>query len=250
MVATHDHDTHAPRRGLLWPTVLALVGLAVLLSLGTWQLQRKAWKDSLIAAIAARTTASSVTLDDVRRRWAGGEDIEYTRVLARGRFLHDKERFVYAPGLEGPGFHVYTPLETDQGAIVFVNRGFVPERLKDRTLRPGGAPHGEVEVVGLVRRPGEKSWFTPDQGAARDVWYWRDLDGMAASVFGNSGKDIVPFFVEAEARSDARSDWPRGGATRLALPNRHLEYAVTWYGLALTLIGVYLAFAITQMRRR
>lgn len=246
MVAADEHDP--PRRSLFWPTVFMLAGLAVLLGLGTWQLQRKAWKEEVLATIAARTKASPVALDIVRRRWAAGEDVEYTRVIVRGRFLSDKERFVYAPGSEGSGFDVYTPLETTGGTVLFVNRGFVPERLKDASRN--GSRSGEIEVIGLVRKPGEKGWFTPDQGAARDVWFWRDLSGMAASAFGKPGEEIVPFFVEAEIQPGAYSDWPRGGVTRVELPNRHLEYALTWYGLALTLIGVYFSFAVTQLRRR
>ncbi|MGE5511320.1 MAG: SURF1 family protein, partial [Bacteroidota bacterium] len=106
--ATRDHSGW---RGLLWPTLSMLVGLAVLLSLGTWQLQRKTWKEGLLADIAARTKATPIPLDEARRRQAAGEDVEYTRVVARGRFLHDKEAFVYASGAGGPGFHLYTPLE-------------------------------------------------------------------------------------------------------------------------------------------
>lgn len=241
--ATRDHSGW---RGLLWPTLSMLVGLAVLLSLGTWQLQRKTWKEGLLADIAARTKATPIPLDEARRRQAAGEDVEYTRVVARGRFLHDKEAFVYASGAGGPGFHLYTPLEAASGAILFVNRGFVPEHLKDPGLRRDGLPAGEVEVVGLLRMPGQKGWFTPDQGSARDVWFWRDLAGMAASAFGNQHRDIVPFFVEAEASPGP--GWPRGGVSRLELPNRHLEYALTWYGLAAALIGVYFAFVLARLR--
>ena len=239
-------ERHGAR--LIWPTVAMLAALAVLLGLGTWQLQRKAWKEGLLADIAARATAEPITLEAAMRRRLGGEDFEYARVRVAGRWHHDKERFYYAPGPEGPGFHVYTPLETAGGPIVFVNRGFVPERLRDQAARRDGLAGGEVAIVGLLRAPGERGWFTPDNDPARNLWFWRDLAGMALSALGADASRVAPFFLDAEAGRS--STWPQGGATRLTLPNRHLEYALTWYGLALALIGVYSAFAIGRLRRR
>lgn len=236
------------RAGLLWPTVAMLAALAILLGLGTWQLQRKAWKEGLLAEIAARTTAAPIALDEALRRWQAGEDLEYARARVAGRFLHDKERFYYAPGKEGPGFHIYTPLETSGGVIVLVNRGFVPDRFKDRSQRRDGLPTGATEVTGLLRASGRTGWFTPANDVAANLWFWRDLAGMAESAFGTDAKRVAPFFLDEEAHG--ANAWPRGGVTRLELPNRHLEYALTWYGLALGLIGVYSAFAIGRLRQR
>lgn len=243
--------TSAPvdRRGLgLWrPTLAMLAALVILLSLGTWQLQRRAWKEDLLADIAARTKAEPIPLDAALRRWRAGEDLEYTRVRSTGRYRHGKERYYYAPGRDGPGFHVYTPLETATGVIVLVNRGFVPERLKDQSERRDGLPAGETEIIGLLRSSGERGWFTPANDPAANLWFWRDLHGMAESALGADASRVAPFFLDQEAGSgDA---WPRPGATRLDLPNRHLEYALTWYGLALALIGVYSAFVIGRLGR-
>jgi surfeit locus 1 family protein len=239
------------RARLVWPTVCTLAALVVLIGLGTWQIQRKAWKESLLDAIAQRVTADPVTLDTAARRWTGGEDLEYLRVTARGGYHHDKERLLYAPERDGPGFHVFTPLETADGHYVFVNRGFVPEALRDPAARAAGQPQGEVEVTGLLRRPAEQGWFVPANEPARNLWFWRDLDGMAASALGRDQARVLPFFLDEQPRKSGAADapWPRPGVTRLDLPNRHLEYALTWYGLAGTLIAVYLAFAIGRLRR-
>jgi surfeit locus 1 family protein len=239
------------RARLVWPTVCALAALAVLIGLGTWQMQRKAWKEGLLDAIAQRVTAAPVSLDTAARRWTDGEDLEYLRVTARGRYHHDKERLLYAPEKGGPGFHVFTPLETAAGRYVFVNRGFVPDAQKDPAARAAGQPQGEVEVTGLLRRPAEQGWFVPANDPARNLWFWRDLDGMAASVLGREHARAFPFFLDEQPRESdtAAAPWPRPGVTRLDLPNRHLEYALTWYGLAGTLIAVYLAFAIGRLRR-
>jgi surfeit locus 1 family protein len=136
---------------------------------------------------------------------------------------------------------------TEAGPIVIVNRGFVADADRDRRrrLEPEGHP---LTVVGPIRRPEVKALFTPANDPERNAWYWRDLDGMALAMLGAAGPGKVqPFFLEAEARPPAdiaaEPHHPRGGATRLELPNNHLQYALTWYGLALTLVGVYAAFA-------
>jgi surfeit locus 1 family protein len=239
------------RARLVWPTVCTLAALAVLIGLGTWQMQRKAWKEGLIDAIARRVTADPVPLTAAARRWTAGEDLEYLRVTARGRYHHGKERLLYAPGKEGPGYHVFTPLETGAGRYLFVNRGFVPEAMKDPSSRVAGQPGGEVEVTGLLRRPAEQGWFMPANEPARNLWFWRDLDGMATSAFGREASNTLLFVLDEQPRDGAASaaTWPRPGVTRLDLPNRHLEYALTWYGLAGALIAVYLAFAIGRVRR-
>jgi surfeit locus 1 family protein len=236
----------AGTRGLLWPTLMMLAGLAVLLALGTWQLERKAWKEGLLDAIASRTHLAPISLDEALRRWKAGEDLEYARVRVRGTFSHDKERHLFMVEADGPGMHVYTPLTTASGAVVLVNRGYVPIGLRDRSLRRAGLVEGEVEVVGLIRAPGRAGLFTPANDIARNLWYWRDLAGMSQSVLGAQAPSIVPFFVDAEVA--AGSDWPRGGVTRLTLPNRHLEYALTWFGLAAALIAVYFAFVLSRRR--
>ena len=109
--------------GLIWPTVATVVALGVLVSLGTWQVQRKQWKDGLIAKIAARTQAAPIELpsDEALIKNA---DREYLHVTASGHFLHDKERYLYAPTPLGLGWHVFTPLATTSGELVWVNRGF------------------------------------------------------------------------------------------------------------------------------
>ena len=235
--------------GLVWPTLCAIAALAVLVALGTWQLERKQWKEGLIARIAARVHADPIPLARAEELLRGGGDVEYLHVAARGRFHHDKERYLYAPSPGGLGWHVYTPLETASGRVVWVNRGFVPDAMKAPDRRPGGQVQGEVEVHGLVRANARKGAFTPDNDVAGNLWYWPDVAGMSASAFGGRlAADFSPLALDADERPEAPGGLPRGGVTRLALPNNHLQYAVTWYGIALTLIGVYLAFAAGRLR--
>ena len=109
-----------PSAGLMLPTILTIAALAVLLGLGTWQLQRKAWKDGLIAQIAARTTAPPIAFDDALARALKGDDLEYTRVAVTGRWLAGREAHLWAPTTAGPGWHVYAPLATATGRVVIV----------------------------------------------------------------------------------------------------------------------------------
>jgi surfeit locus 1 family protein len=235
---------------LMWPTAFAAVGLAVLIGLGTWQLERRAWKLDLIAKIEARARAEPVPLAAAIAAWRRTGDIEYTRVRAKGRFRHDRESYVYMPGKEGPGYHVYTPLETADRQLLLVNRGFVPEALKSPDRRSPGQVAGEVEVVGLARGPGEKGWFTPESDVAHNLYFWPDHAGMLAAVLAGAKErpGLVPFLVDAAAEPGNPGGWPRGGTTRLELPNRHFEYALTWFGLAATLCGVFLVFAWGRLR--
>jgi surfeit locus 1 family protein len=239
-------------KGLLWPSVMTVAALVLLISLGNWQMQRLAWKEGLIAAIEARTHADPIDAAEIETRAADGSDIEYTRAKVAGRLLNEKELHLYALDSKyGPGYHVITPLERDDGSIVFINRGYVPLDLKDPAKRAQGQRDGEVEIVGLVRHPETAGTFTPDNDTAANIWYWRDLDGMAAAALGPDHARVAPFYIDAEAgraASDAGS-WPKGGVTRLELPNRHLEYALTWYGLAVALIAIFAAFAIPRWRR-
>ena len=244
--------------GLVWPTLLSIPALVLLVSLGNWQMSRKAWKEALLAQIESGLKAQPVPLDDVLRGWpclGRAECIfpEYRRVKLRGRFEHDAERYFFAPDPRlGPGYHVFTPLQLENGRRVIVNRGFVPDSLKAPGSRTAGQLPGVVNVVGLLRAPGAKAAFTPANEPAENLWFWRDLEAMAGCTRESTDARCASFvrvFVDAEAEPANPGGWPRGGATNLDIPNRHLEYAVTWYGLALTLIGVFAAFAMPRWRK-
>jgi surfeit locus 1 family protein len=234
---------------LVWPTVAALAALGVLLGLGTWQLERKRWKEDLLAKISDRVASAPRPVARAAELARQGEDIEYLHVSALGRFHHDKERYLYAPAPGGLAWHVYTPLETAPGRIVWVNRGLVPDASKAPATRSPGQISGDSEVRGVIRVPPEKSLFTPQNDAAGNLWYWADIPALTASAFPQgSAVSVLPFVIEADAQPLPPGGLPKGGVTRIALPNRHLEYAVTWYGIALTLVGVYLVFAINRLR--
>lgn len=230
------------RKRVLWPTLAAALGLAVLIGLGTWQVQRLHWKEGLIARIEARVKADPVSLDQALARWHDTGDVEYLRVRLQGRFLHEDEIHLYGLVNGEPGWRIVTPLVTPEGAVVLVDRGLVPNPLKAPSARQQGQIEGPVEVVGLARAPETQNLFVPDNDIAANAWFWRDLSGMGqVALTPEQQSRLVPFFVEAEPMA-VPGGWPRGGVTRLELPNRHLEYAVTWYGLAVVLVVIYVLF--------
>jgi surfeit locus 1 family protein len=176
------------------------------------------------------------------------DDFDYLHVVANGRFLHDKERYLYAPTPQGLAWHVYTPLQLSPGVVVWVNRGLVPDASKAPATRPAGQIEGPVEVRGIVREMPIPALFTPRNDVAGNLWYWPDQAAMTASAFPDGSVKHIGHYLEADAEPAPPGGLPRGGVTRVNLPNRHLEYAITWYGLALTLAGVYSAFAISRLR--
>lgn len=229
------------RPRLLWLTaVLGLVALAILVTLGTWQVERLAWKDALLASIAQRMSDGAVPLAEMETRYRMRGDVDYMPVTATGRFHHAGERHFLATWQGKSGFYVYAPLELADGRIVLVNRGFVPYDLKDPAKRAAGQVEGEVTITGLARNPlsGKPSWILPDNDPAANIFFWKDRDTMARSAGLRSAVEIVPFFIDADATPNP-GGFPIGGVTLIDMPNNHLQYAVTWYGLAAALLGVF-----------
>lgn len=233
-------DSARPRRtGKFWlGLVLLPIALAVLVSLGSWQVKRLFWKQDLLAAIEQRSHAAPVDISAIEAALGAGEAIDYRTARASGRYLHDKERHFFATFEGQSGFYVYTPLELDDGRLLFVNRGFVPYDRKDASLRPQSLVEGVQPVTGLARaRLEEKpSFMVPENDEAANIFYWKDLDRMAASA-GVPADKVLPFFLDADS-TPVPGGLPRGGVTVIDLPNSHLQYAITWYGLALALLGV------------
>ncbi|MBC7283561.1 SURF1 family protein [Hoeflea sp.] len=231
-----------------WIALLLLpVALAVLVSLGTWQVQRLHWKEDLLASIEQRRQAEPLDVAGIEAAHAAGESIDYRAARASGTFLHDKERHFFATFQGQSGYYLYTPLELDDGRLLFVNRGFVPYDRKEAATRPESLVSGEQLITGLARsRLAEKpSFMVPENDETGNIFYWKDLDRMAASTGLPEGQ-VLPFFLDADA-TPVPGGLPRGGVTVIDLPNSHLQYAITWYGLALALVGVSL---IAWMKRK
>jgi len=238
------------KRDLIWLSALVVAAFSTLMGLGVWQLQRMAWKDSLNAQIAARTGLEPVILSSALERWKKTKDVEYLKLRFKGRFRHEGESHYFMAKSEKSGWRVITPLETTGGRIVMVDRGFVPDSRKNPAKRAQGQLEGEQVIIGLARAPGIQGLFVPDNAPEKNNWYWRDLNGMAAAGLPASDiKRVVPFVVEQEA-SSIPGGFPQGGTTKLFLPNNHLQYVLTWFGLAGTLLAVFAVYLRGRYRHR
>lgn len=231
--------------GLLLPASLAFI---ILIGLGTWQVERKAWKEALIASLTTRlaeppgalpTAASWPRLDPA--------DDEYRRVTFMAQFDNTAEALVFGaasafrPDVSGPGYWVFTPARLAEGAVVMVNRGFVPEGRQEPKTRADGEISGAVEIVGTMRWPDSRHWFTPKDDPAHNLWFSRDPQSIAAAKGFSNGAAVAPFYIEQEAPVPP-GGLPIPGRIVVNLPDNHLQYAITWYGLAAALVGVLLIY--------
>lgn len=232
---------------LLWPALATFVAGAILILLGVWQLQRLAWKEALIAQVAARVTAEPAPLPP-EESWPtlAPQDYAYRHVRFPATFVAGADALVFRPAggaLRQPGFLALTPARLPSGAFVIVNRGFVPASARDAVAAP---PGGMVEISGLMREPEPRNLFTPPDRPETDAYFTRD-PALIAARFGLAR--AAPFTIDADRSLSAGSlGTPEGGASELAFPNNHLAYALTWFGLAAALTGVFVAFAWRRLR--
>ena len=229
-------------------TIATAVMLAILVGLGVWQLQRLQWKLALIAQVNGQMAAAPLSLDAARR--LGSEAMQYRRVALRGIFDHAEENYVFTTDAAGEAvYHVLTPLFAEESCSrcnhwLMVDRGEVPKDRLDPALRRPGNIVGTVAVTGVWRTPDPPGAFTPSPDLAHRVWYARDLAGMAKADRLTLSAPVV---IEADATPNP-GGWPKGGQTVVDLPNNHLQYAITWFGLAAGLAGIWIAYHISKGR--
>jgi surfeit locus 1 family protein len=242
-----------PRLPWLGALAAAVLAFAILIGLGTWQLQRKTWKEALIASLTERLAAPPAALP-VPALWPKLDQPsdEYRRVAFSATFDYGNDALVYAggsalrPDVSGIGYWVFTPARLADGGTLMVNRGFVPEGRQDRSFRATGEGAGPLAITGVMRWPEPRHWFTPNDDPAKSLWFVRDPQAIAAA---KGIAAVAPFYVEQETPVPA-GGLPQPGKVVVNLPDNHLQYAVTWYGLAVALVGVYGAWAFGRRRRK
>ncbi|GJL94372.1 MAG: SURF1-like protein [Hyphococcus sp.] len=227
-------------------TVFTALGLAILIALGSWQMHRLSWKQELIAKVDARIEVPPIAFEDAVTRAEAGEDMEYTPVKLTGEWVPEKEAPVFG-SLDGKaGVYLFAPLAPQSGSgVIYVNAGYVPQStLRQENL---GAPYlamGSQEIIGLFRTreiaSPPASWFRSVQKSVDGLWFMRDPLLFAA----DAGVETIPFYIDRFAVDGAL--WPKGGTTRIDFRNKHFEYALTWYGLAVALLGVWLVFSLPK----
>jgi surfeit locus 1 family protein len=221
--------------------VLALLGVVVLTGLGVWQLQRLASKEALIAERTARIKSPPLPLADVLARARTGGDIDYLMVRLDGRFSPATLRQFSTRG-GPPAWELVSPFTTTGGEVVLVARGLLADG--ETGLPP--PPEGAVTLEGLVRRHEARGMFTPQNAPEKNQWYWWDVPAMARAAGLPDG--AAPMLTVDQI-------WPVPPDLQpltpvLNLSNRHLGYALTWFGLAATLVAVAAAYLLAGRRGR
>jgi surfeit locus 1 family protein len=238
------------RRSLLLPVVAILAVLALLIGLGVWQLERKAWKEALVATLEQRLAHPPGPLPDPGS--GGGldqRDWEFRRVRFTATVRHADEALVYTsgsplrPDVSGPGYWVFAPAAlAGGGGLIVVNRGFVPQGRHDAPARAQGQASEPVEITGVLRWPEPSSIFLQADDPGRNTFFARDHRAIAAAKQWGA---VLPFYVEQETPVPS-GGLPKPGPLKVNLRNQHLQYALTWFGLAAALAVV----SLTWLRRR
>ena len=240
-------NARRPRR-VMGAAIATIVAVTALCGLGTWQIERKAWKEALIDTLTRRLSAPPASLPP-RPTWPTLDPAqdEFRRISFSAEFLTDREAFVYTAGsalrndISGPGYWVFTPSRLAGGSVIVINRGFIPQDRKAES----SASSGLVDVVGVLRWPEKRNVFTPKDDPAHNLWFARDPESMAAE---KGWGPVAPFYIELESPVPA-SGLPRPGMLTVNLPNNHLSYAITWFGLAAALAVIFLIWAFAELRK-
>ncbi len=227
--------------------MIALVMVSLLISLGVWQLHRKDEKHALIAALTERLATAPVSLPP-KSQWSNltPERDEFRRVVFLAAFQSDSNAAVYSSGsalrtdISGLGTFVFTPARLANGDIVVVDRGFLP----DGATAKGDASREPVKLTGYIRFPEKAGWFTPHEDAGRRLWFLRDHLSMARAY---GWGEVAPFYIDLETPTP-KSGVPKPAPLQVHLKDDHLQYAITWFGLALAVAATF-GFWIFGQRR-
>ncbi len=224
-------------RFTLWPTLFTVPAVLVMIGLGFWQVERMVWKNALIESRNAALVAAPVPAPDTLE---AAKPLDFHRVRVAGVFEHDKELYIGAYDARGfSGFQIVTPLRLEDGRHLLINRGWVPFDNKDPKTREEGQTTGTVTVTGILRLDAPPTgWIIPKNRPGSNFWFYVNIAAMAET---KAVDQVMPYFIEADiAATPAR--FPIGGQTRIALPNDHLQYAITWFLTALTLLVIYFIY--------
>lgn len=226
--------------------VVAFILTGVLLSLGSWQIQRLYWKHDLISRVEQNINAEPIAAPTLAE-WnsANKKAQEYRAVQVSGHYLNDREIHVGALTENGSGYWILTPFQRDNGEITFINRGYVDPKKRFSESRGSGQIEGETIVTGLLRLTEPKGFFLRQNDPDNNIWYARDIEAFASRLTLNNVPD---YFIDADAQQN-RADRPKGGMTVVKFADNHLAYAITWFVLAIMVMAMAV-YIIRYERRR
>ena len=218
------------------PIIATILGLAILLSLSVWQMKRLSWKKNLIETRIDRYEKNSKELNEFKDL----SDSEFYKVNVIGSFINNKEMFMPALSKNGNnGFHILVPIKLLDGKTIIYDTGWVPTHKKEQAKRTENLDDNISIKESVIRLPGRKGKYQPDNELENNFWFFVDTQEMSKYLNLNVEKE---FYLEAA--NDGPEGYPLGGQTRIYIRNNHLQYAITWFLIACTLLGVFLAASI------
>jgi surfeit locus 1 family protein len=218
-------------RPTLIPTLFAIPAFILLLALGTWQVYRLQWKHQIINQITRQMALPAIELPSP----LDPEEFQYRKIQVSGEIVPDKELFLYTGVKEfkgDAGYDVLVPLKRADGSIILIDRGWIPVKEKASAAWKLSGP---VTIDGVVMRGEKKARFTPENDSARNMWFWIDLPAISKHY----QMDMPPYYILQAAGPDKHA-LPIGRTiSALSIRNDHLQYAITWYSAAVSLLVIY-----------
>ena len=232
-------------RPFFWPTLFTIISLLILISLGTWQVYRLIWKNSLISNYLYKFNNEIIKYD---KNFSFNDEFEYRRINIKGRFINEKEILIIGKTFEGNvGFHLITPFITKEEKLLLINRGWISEKLKLRSSRSFSLIEEDIVIDGIIRRPQKKGYFVPENDPIGNFWFTIKPYQIEKALKLESFDLEKKFYVDV-IRDKGKLKLPIGVSGSPNFRNQHLTYAFTWYSLAITLIIVYFVFHFKEKR--
>ena len=215
----------------LVPLISFIIALLILLSLSLWQVKRLIWKTNLIEQRVSSFEAEPKKLSDIKKP----AEHEFKKVYVKGKLLNQFEFFQPALSKNGNnGFHIIVPLEVNKQKLILFDTGWIPLNKREKNKRLENIENLKKEFTAVIRLPGRKGYFQPDNDSIKNFWFFVEPELMEQTITKNLEKN---FYLEA--LDNGPNGLPLGNQTRIYLRNNHLQYAITWFLIALSLIGVF-----------
>lgn len=220
------------------PLVSFVIALLILLSLSLWQVKRLVWKTNLIEQRVSNFEGEPKNLFDIKKP----NENEFKKVFIEGQLLNNLEFFMPALSKNGNnGFHIIVPMEVEKKKLILFDTGWVPLAKKEKNKRLNNLIKEKKIFTAVIRLPGRKGYFQPDNDNIKNFWFFVEPKLMEETI---SMKLENKFYLEAV--DNGPNGYPLGNQTRIYLRNNHLQYAITWFLIALSLIGVFIFASIRK----
>ena len=223
----------------LVPLIAFIFAFAILISLTSWQIYRLNWKTQLINERILRFESEVVDLASIN----SPIENEFSKVFVTGELLNEYELFMPAISKNGNnGFHIIVPLKISEDKAIIFDTGWIPLKIKQKSERLNNIQHGEKKFEAVIRMPGRKGYFQPENDPVKNFWFFVQPDLMEKTI----GKIDLEKSFYLEAVKNGPNGYPLGNQTRIYLRNNHLQYAITWLLITFGLVGVFFFASIRR----